>query len=754
MTTELTASAGDELASAEAGALVPTPVTQAVWELVDGGPSFGDIPLDCIRVSKTNPRKIFNEDQLQELAESIKKQGVAQPILVRPIEVIEGVTYFELIAGERRFRASRLAGKLTIPAIVRVLSDEVAYELQVLENLQRVDLHPLEEAEGFEVWMKEFNVSVEQMAEKAGKSKAYMYASLKLCALVPKAREAFYAGELTKSTALYVARIPGKALQEQAVRDITNGYGGGPMSARAAFGHIERNYMLQLSKANFKPSDPTLVPAAGSCTDCPKRTGNQPEIFGDVKNAHVCTDPACYKAKGEAHVIQIRQLAKENDQQVLSGQEAKKIMPYSWSTDLKGGYVGVDLPVQADEKKRSFRKILGKELPPTTLLENPHNEGEFIHVIKLDEIKPLLEKKGHVIPKASPANSFDERQKELEKKTKLEREYRKQLLRATHDASLMMNLVDVDLRLVATQLFANLPWGTIPTKFLIELYGWTEEMFHKRGEGIRAVIDALTPAQLNQFIRDCTLCRELDVSIWAFDAKSKPEHLLAFAKRTKVDAKAIRAEVESQAASKKRKAKAQAPKASAQVADPAAVTQAEEPTAPDPVAEQTDFWPFPLDVKSMRPEDLPAFIDAKPNLINDLAAAIVRDGTDDLVTAINAAATERGYVVVNGLFQLQESKSTTAEHGEDERCYECFGTGERDGEECRFCLGTGFPRDPFSEQAESSQPFVQPPEEADAGLVDMTPAAAGAEQLKSAKAKPGTKKTAGAKKKSAANGQE
>lgn len=272
-------------------------------------PSFGDIPLDCIRASKTNPRKIFNDDELNDLARSITAQGVAQPILVRPVEIIDDVPYFEIVAGERRFRASRLAGMATVPAIVRILTDQEAYEIQVLENLQRVDLHPLEEAEGFEVMMKEYKVTADQLAEKTGKSKAYIYASLKLCALSEKARFAFYNGDLNKSTALLVARIPIKALQEECIKAFVNGrHGyGGPMSFRAAAEYVEQQFMLHLKKATFKPGDPDLIPAAGSCTACPKRTGNQPEIFAGV-NADVCTDPLCYEAKGKAHVIRIKQI--------------------------------------------------------------------------------------------------------------------------------------------------------------------------------------------------------------------------------------------------------------------------------------------------------------------------------------------------------------------------------------------------------------------------------------------------------------
>ncbi len=503
-----------------------------------GKPSFGDIPLACIRASKTNPRKIFDDGHLQDLAKSVKAQGIAQPILVRPIETIGEVTYFEIVAGERRFRASGIAGMLTVPAIVRELSDQEAYEIQVLENLQRVDLHPLEEAEGFEVMMKTYKVTADQLAEKVGKSKAYIYASLKLCELEAPARKAFYDGSLTKSTALLVARIPVKALQLKCVKDVTEGYQ--PMSTRHAAEHIERTYMLHLKKATFKPSDADLVPAAGSCTACPKRTGNQPEVFTDV-NADVCTDPGCFKTKGEAHVIRIKQLATANGQTVFSGADAKKIMPSSYG-EMKG-YVDLDKPNYQDAKSRTWRQILGKDVPAVSLLESPHDET-IRQIVKVVDVAPLLKAKGISTTAKTSAeeDAARDREKAQEADAKIEREYRRQLFLEVHHSALMMNLVDVDLRLIAFQLFDRLPSNVTSTNLVMELHGWTSDTlgYPDRHGKLRAAIEAFTPAQLNQFIRDCVLAHELDVNTYTSTSKDEPAKLLAYATRTKVDAKKIR----------------------------------------------------------------------------------------------------------------------------------------------------------------------------------------------------------------------
>jgi len=275
-------------------------------------PAFGNIPIELIRPSKTNPRKRFDEAALAELAESIKKSGVGQPILVRPMpDVEDDVPHrVEIVAGERRYRASKLAGLATIPAIVRDMPDAEVLEFQLVKNLQREDVHPIEEAEGYQRLMNEHHLTADQVAEKVGKSRSYIYGRLKLCALCEPAREAFYDGKLSASTALLVARIPVPALQEQATKEILT-WNGEPMSYRAAVAHVQRRYMLDLAEAPFPIADIKLVPAAGACGPCPKRTGNQPEIFADIDNADVCTDPDCFAGKKKAQNEKLLRMAQK-----------------------------------------------------------------------------------------------------------------------------------------------------------------------------------------------------------------------------------------------------------------------------------------------------------------------------------------------------------------------------------------------------------------------------------------------------------
>lgn len=285
-------------------------------------PHFGNIPLACVVPSKTNPRKRFDEASLAELADSILRNGLAQPILVRPLPSTAGqIDRVEIVAGERRYRAAKIAGLDVIPAIVRELTDVQALELQIVENVQREDVHEIEEAEGYHRLMEEHGYTSDMLAEKVGKSRSYIYGRLKLCALVPLAREAFFEGKLNSSLALLIARIPVPELQEHATKEITTWNAGESMSYRRAVEHIQERYMLDLDRARFDIKDAKLLKAAGACTTCDKRTGSHPLLFPDV-GADVCTDPNCFAAKGRAQNQKIIDVARKQGIPVIEGDEA------------------------------------------------------------------------------------------------------------------------------------------------------------------------------------------------------------------------------------------------------------------------------------------------------------------------------------------------------------------------------------------------------------------------------------------------
>ena len=155
------------------------------------------IPLTDIRPNPYQPRKTFDETALNELAESIKLSGVFQPIILRESKV-KG---YEIIAGERRFRASKLAGKETIPAIIREFDEEKMMEVAVLENLQREDLTSLEEAEAYEMMMKKLKLTQEEVATRLGKSRPYIANYLRLLGLPDAVKEMLQKEEISMGQA-------------------------------------------------------------------------------------------------------------------------------------------------------------------------------------------------------------------------------------------------------------------------------------------------------------------------------------------------------------------------------------------------------------------------------------------------------------------------------------------------------------------------------------------------------------------------
>ncbi len=152
-----------------------------------------EIPVDQIDANPFQTRSQVNQEQLGELAASIAANGVVQPVLVRPL----ASGRFQLIAGERRWRASQMAGKTTVPAMLRQVSDEQAMEITIVENLQRADLNPMEQARAFERLGREFRMTQEQMAQRTGKERATVANFLRLLKLPTSIQNRVEAGELT-----------------------------------------------------------------------------------------------------------------------------------------------------------------------------------------------------------------------------------------------------------------------------------------------------------------------------------------------------------------------------------------------------------------------------------------------------------------------------------------------------------------------------------------------------------------------------
>lgn len=178
-----------------------------------------ELILEDIRPNPYQPRKTFDEAALAELAASIKKSGVFQPIIVR-----KSINGYELIAGERRFRASKLAGKTTIPAITRQFDEEAMMEIAVLENLQREDLTPLEEAQAYDTLLKKLNLTQAEVSERLGKSRPYIANYLRLLGLPADVKQLLQEGQLSMGQARTLLSLKKKSqISALAKRTIAEG---------------------------------------------------------------------------------------------------------------------------------------------------------------------------------------------------------------------------------------------------------------------------------------------------------------------------------------------------------------------------------------------------------------------------------------------------------------------------------------------------------------------------------------------------
>lgn len=285
-------------------------------------PEFRTVPIEGVRESRTNPRRHFDDKAMKELVASVKEKGVLVPLLVRdiPAENGNGVkipAHCEIVAGARRYRAAKAAGLKEIPVLVHDLTDEQALEAQVIENLQRADVHPLDEAEGYAALMKKTGQDVAAIAAKVGKSESYVYQRLKLAELAEPAKKAFLEDKITAGHAILVARLQ-PADQVEAVQhciqevDVNEGdpedWGHqvkiekALVPVRALQRWIDDEIHTDLKKMPWDMADAKLVEKAGPCSTCPKRTGNAPALFADVQKDSTCTDRACFKQKFNAWI--------------------------------------------------------------------------------------------------------------------------------------------------------------------------------------------------------------------------------------------------------------------------------------------------------------------------------------------------------------------------------------------------------------------------------------------------------------------
>lgn len=329
-------------------------------------PQFLNIPTNLIAFSKTNPRKVFDDIEIHELAESLKKHGMIQPVAVR-----EDADGYELIFGERRVRAALIAGMEEIPANVypEDLNADILFEMQIIENLQRKNINAMEESDAFAKLITKKIDTAEQIADKLGVSAKYVYDRLALQKILPEVQDEIRNGRLTISHGKQFAR-----LREEDQRNLWKSISENINDAGILLSDLKRKiagiFSLRLSDAAFSTSDPKLVAKAGSCDKCQKRSGCNQLLFDDIQEDDICFDKNCYQQKEKAHAENvIKQLESEGEKvvRIAAGWMSK--------VDLPEGVIGYD---EWDSCKEGDAHAIG-----VVVIANPYatsKVGEYLPI--------------------------------------------------------------------------------------------------------------------------------------------------------------------------------------------------------------------------------------------------------------------------------------------------------------------------------------------------------------------------------------
>lgn len=294
------------------------------------------IHTDEILPSDLNPRKTFDENSIAELSKSIDEVGILQPLILRLSHFKKGLESYELVCGERRWRAAKQLGLERVPAIVRELKDQEALDLMITENLQRKDVSPLEEAEAFQNLITHRKYDIPTLVTRFGKSEYYIRHRLKLNDLIPEFKNLLNQDVIGLGHATEICKLQAKDQKELYNNSYSEehrkkSYWTG-FTIKELKRNIEQGFTLKLEKAPFSLDDKTLDKKAGPCTTCPKNTASNLILFPDSPSTGVCLDRSCFKRKSDIHFDRELKRVQEDEPGVilaypgyLYGEEEKRV---------------------------------------------------------------------------------------------------------------------------------------------------------------------------------------------------------------------------------------------------------------------------------------------------------------------------------------------------------------------------------------------------------------------------------------------
>lgn len=355
-------------------------------------------PRRNIRRSATNPRTVFVLDDLLETmevrnADGTKTKRQLSPILVRFRPDTDTDTDYEIIFGERRDRAAEALGWDDIEVKLVEMSGDEVEEVQLVENLSRADMSPLDEAHAFER-LERKGYAIAQIADRVGKRQDYIRQRLALARLTDEAKTALRDGAISVGAAQELAAVTDPTAQRNVVARSLEGRapGADPMTAKQIRMFVEQA-MLVLSRAKFALDDATLHPTAGACITCPKRSSQQFALIalaggGDDER---CTDRSCFNAKQEAHWTREAERARAAGQTVIEGDAARKVLGFGGNIAKDSGYVELDAHCAELRDGRTWREVLGEDALPVSLLRGAEGATRRI-VPKADAVRLLRER--------------------------------------------------------------------------------------------------------------------------------------------------------------------------------------------------------------------------------------------------------------------------------------------------------------------------------------------------------------------------
>lgn len=519
-----------------------------------------NVPLDQLHDSPWQPRTHYAN--LEGLADSIRTDGVLQPLMVRPRlpnklrdDITDG---YEIIFGHRRSRAAELAGLTHVPCVVVSMVDSEVRSAQMAENVQRDNMRAIEEAAGYQAQIEADGITMAELAKRIGMSPSHVSARLKLLQLMPTVRQALEQGDIGAEIAVLVARVGPPTVQAQALADITakgmrsDLSDGGRRSLREVRNLLAEKYTLELTgRVLFDPEDPALLPDAGACSACPKRSGNAPEFADLVALADqkpnamgrmddwpsrcgpdLCTDPDCYARKKSVVLARKVEELAASGHEVVSGAKARAALDVHGN--VRGPYVAAtEVKAELSRVNKSLAKA-GKAAPTPITIQDPRT-GKVVTAYRRAD----LERVG-AAPKAPEASNRPQQmnwtalRKEEETACQVETDARMRLLRTVHQALQQRPRTRVDLQMVVAHLL-DISSGHA-AGLICQLHDAAN------AATLADALDDMSPDQLGLLLLDLVLVDGVHVnSIYAVK-EYPPESLLAMAEHLGIDVEAARAE--------------------------------------------------------------------------------------------------------------------------------------------------------------------------------------------------------------------